>query len=387
MQISKFHGDSKFEIRNSKLISNLESRIPNPLIALLLLLAVLSGVSCARIGEPQPPQVYVPIPATDLASRQLSDFVVLTVSKPERNTNGSEVTTLKSVDIYRMQDETGADDAANPVPPELFMKRALRILSIPSSRFPEYLVDKTFVIQDRTLPGNSEAYSHTFRYAVMFINNKNWSAGVSNQAVINPVAVPPPPTALLAEGSQDSIKLRWTAPSENMDGSKPPRIAGYNVYRSEEPQKTPSVQLNRDPVQALEFDDASFRFDTTFHYAVSTVASTKNPNAESLPSAAIEVVTRDVFPPGPPQNFTAILQGNSAILMWAPSSSIDTAGYRIHRHEKGTADRQLIQTELIRNLSFQDSRIDPAKEYDYEIRAVDTHGNESPAVRTALEKR
>ncbi len=72
--------------------------------------------------------------------------------------------------------------------------------------------------------------------------------------------------------------------------------------------------------------------------------------------------------------------------MWSPSSSTDLAGYRIFRLEKGTADRRLVQPELVRGLSFRDSRIDPAKEYEYEIRAVDANGNESPAVKAALEK-
>ena len=45
------------------------------------------------------------------------------------------------------------------------------------------------------------------------------------------------------------------------------------------------------------------------------------------------------------------------------------------------------QTELIRELSFRDSQIDPEKEYEYEIRAVDTSGNESVAVKAEMEKR
>jgi fibronectin type 3 domain-containing protein len=75
------------------------------------------------------------------------------------------------------------------------------------------------------------------------------------------------------------------------------------------------------------------------------------------------------------------------ILLWAPSPSSDVSGYRLYRQEKGKTDRQPVQQELIRALSFRDSRVDPGKEYEYAIQAVDTHGNESPAVKTEIEQR
>ena len=171
-----------------------------------------------------------------------------------------------------------------------------------------------------------------------------------------------------------------------MDGSKPPRIAGYNVYRSEDSQKVPPVLINREPVQNPEFEDLNFRFDVTYHYSVSTVGSMGPPEAESLPSEEVPFISRDIFMPDPPKNFTAILQGDVAILLWEPSPSPDVAGYRIYRIEKGTAFRQPVQTELIRQLSFRDSHVDPGKEYQYEIQAVDTHGNASAAVTTEMEK-
>ena len=93
----------------------------NLLLALFASLALLSGAGCAKIGEPHPPEVRVPKAATDLAARQVSDFIVLTFSKPDRNTNGSEATTLKSVDIFRLSEETtGKDKGA--LPDEQFAK-------------------------------------------------------------------------------------------------------------------------------------------------------------------------------------------------------------------------------------------------------------------------
>jgi hypothetical protein len=351
-------------------------------LPVFIFLSVLFSAGCAKIAEPQPPEIRIPHPAVDLAARQLSDFVVLTFSKPERNTNGSQPTTLKSVEIFRL-----AEDTAGALPPDQFVKKALRIQSIPASRFAQYLRDNTFVVQDRFLTDRSAMYSHTFRYAVRFINNKNQNGGPSNQVSIMPIPIPLAPAGLTYEPTESSIRLKWATPSENMDGSKPARVAGYNIYRSEDLDKFPSSPINPDPVQTPEFIDRNVRFDTTYYYAISIVGSMSKPFPESLPSEAIKVDYRDVFPPLPPKDFTAILQGDMVILLWAPSPSSDVTGYRLYRQERGKPDRQLVQPDLIRALSFRDTRVDPEKEYEYGIRAVDTHGNESPEVNTAVERR
>jgi hypothetical protein len=357
------------------------------LTILFLWLAVGFGAGCAKIGDPRPPEVKIPKAAVDLAARQTADFIVLTVSKPNENTNGSKATTFQRVDVLRLAEEASGTQPEKELAQDLFMKSATRVLSIRASHFSEYLKDTIFVFQDKPVPESSEIYSRSFRYAVLFVNNKRQSAGLSNQVLITPVPIPLPPTGLSAVISQDSIKLQWSAPSENMEGSKPPRIAGYNIYRSEESQKAPPTPLNRDPLQMPEFEDNDFRFDTTYRYVVSTVGNLKNPYAESLPSDALAVVARDVFPPQPPKDFNAILQGDTIFLLWAPSSSSDLAGYRIYRQEKGTAARLLLQPDLIDNLSCRDNGIEPSKEYEYEIRAVDTHGNESSPVTAVVQKR
>jgi hypothetical protein len=354
-------------------------------IAAVIFLATISCWGCAKIAEPEPPQVRIPKPAVDLAVRQRSDYLVITVSKPESNTNGSEATTLKRVDVYRLSQ--GIQDTEGALPEEQFIRSASRILSIPSSRFPEYLRDKVFVFQDDFPPEKSIMYSGRFQYAALFINNKNQSAGLSNRASITPVPIPLPPADITVQGTQDSIRLQWTAPSENMDGSKPPRTAGYNIYRSEVPNTLASTPINPSPVPIPEFVDSSFRFDATYYYVITTVGSLQQPCPESLPSSAVSIAAKDIFPPAPPSDFSAIMQADTVILLWAPSPSTDLAGYRLYKKEKGAMDRQLIQSDLIRAMSFRDNRVDPGKTYEYEIEAVDTHGNASETVKTESEQR
>ena len=139
-----------------------------------MLSAVLCNAVCAKIGDPQPPEILIPEPASDLAARQLSDFVSLTVSQPQRNTNGSEATTLRRVEILRF--DTEDSKAGGSLPQDQFIKGAVRIFSIPASRFPEFLTNRVFAFRDGSLAENPSAYSRTFWYAALFINPKNQSA-------------------------------------------------------------------------------------------------------------------------------------------------------------------------------------------------------------------
>ncbi len=355
---------------------------------LLTAAAALSGSGCAKISEPQPPIVRLPKPAVDLAVRQISDSVVLTVSEPTQNTDGAPATTFRKIQVLRVDESPRTPEILPPLPEDQFLERADQILLIPSTDFSKYLQNHTFAIQDRSLsPQGLQVYSHVYRYAVRFINNKNRAAGISNQVSIAPVSIPPPPEGLSAQVTEDFIRLSWLVPSENTDGSKPPRIAGYNVYRSDESGKLPTIPLNQNLLQKPEFEDRNFQFDTTYYYAVCTVGSLQNPYAESLPSNILTVISRDVFPPAPPRDFNAILEGGGVILLWTPSAASDVAGYRLYRQEKSATTRQLLQNELITGLSFRDNHVEPGKGYVYSLQAVDTHGNESTEAYTEVEIR
>jgi len=358
--------------------------IPTPKLALWMALAAFSAAGCAKIGELEPPKARIPKPAADLSARQVSNNVVLSVSLPVQNVDGSAVTTLRSVDVFRLAEDSTKGESPAAIPEAEFLKQAVRILSIPASRFSDYLQEKTFLIRDGLSAAGEPGKEYpVFRYAVLFVNNKNQAAGLSNEVLIRPVPIPSPPTGLSAEVTENLIRLKWLPPSENMDGSKPARIAGYNVYRSEDPRRFPSIPLNPDPAQNPAYEDRDFQYDRTYYYAVSVVGNIKNPYAESQLSDVFSTVTRDIFPPLPPEGFTALFDGKGVVLLWAASASGDVAGYRIYRIEEGTNARQPLQSDLITALNYRDGRSDWKGRYG--IVAVDTHGNESAPVTTSVE--
>jgi fibronectin type 3 domain-containing protein len=269
-------------------------------------------------------------------------------------------------------------------PDEELVKRGEHIKSIPSSKLTEYLQGEFIVVQDTLdFPDRSSIYSHSYRYAVIFVNQKNQAAGFSNQILISPVAIPLPPSEISATVEENIIRLKWHEPSENSDGSKPPRIAGYKIYRAEGSGEF--KQIHADITQGSIFDDRDFHYDMSYRYAIGTVGSIQNPYAESRPSKVLAVEPRDAFAPAPPENFQAIQQEGSLILLWTPSKSDDVAGYRIYRQDKISGARTLIQKELITVLNYRDSPQEG--QYSYAILAVDKHGNESSPVQAGVEMR
>jgi fibronectin type 3 domain-containing protein len=221
----------------------------------------------------------------------------------------------------------------------------------------------------------SEQYAQGYRYAVRFINKKNQTAGLSNQAFIAPVAIPAAPTGLSYTVTADRILLAWNVPSANADGSSPARVAGYNVYRSSDPEAFPPEPLNATPLLKPEYEDRNFEFDQRYYYAVTVVGKGETPYAESLPTPALAVTPRDTFPPGAPKNLSYVLQNGTVTLLWEPPDDADLLGYRVFREESDGSGRVTLQDEPIMALSFRDDKAAAGKKYQYSVVAVDRKGN------------
>jgi hypothetical protein len=222
------------------------------------------------------------------------------------------------------------------------------------------------------------------RYAVRFHNRKGRSAGISNQVVIVPVSMPAPPAGLRAEVIPDGVRLSWRVPESNADGTRPPRIAGYNVYRTEEPGKAPFARLTGTPSAAPAFEDTSAVFGRTYLYAVSVVARGEAPTAESPSSAPVRVQPKDTFPPGRPANVQAVAAGEAILLLWTAPPERDVAGYRIARLADGGAAEPLFPG-LVTAFSYRDEKTAHGRKYEYRISAVDQAGNEGPAASVSID--
>ncbi|PYU96665.1 MAG: hypothetical protein DMG08_01635 [Acidobacteria bacterium] len=340
--------------------------------------------ACAKTGDPQPPLVLIPKPAADLAARQSSDKLVLTVSAPVENTDGSPVSTLAEVEVLRLVEERAGNLPVKNE--EEFLARAQLLVKVPAQKLPAYRQGGKLVFHDDLVfEDRSIIYKRGLRYAVRFINGKNQTAGLSNQVYVAPLAIPGPPRGLSFQLGQEYIRILWPPPETNLDGSTPPRIAGYNVYRTEDPRSFPPAPLNKQPLRATEFEDREFQFDKTYYYLVSVVGSVESPYAESLPSAPLAVPAQDTFPPEPPGDLHAVAEGGIVILFWTAPPQRDVAGYRIYRREPDVSEWASLDTELVTTLSYRDEKPGAGQKYEYRVTAVDTHGNESQPATVPVE--
>ena len=292
--------------------------------------------------------------------------------------------TLGRVEVYRLEADSRSD--TGPAPEEAFLTRGVKVFTVPAAEFTRYLKDGTLAFWDLSAAVNPAAFhAHSYRYAVLFFNRKNQTAGLSNQVFLAPVPIPAAPAGLSCTYLPDRIRLSWKPPDKNEDGSMPPRIAGYNVYRTEDPDSFPAAPLNAAPLTGPEFEDRNFEFDKIYHFAVSVVGSRADPYAESLPSPLLRVAPVDTFPPGAPQDLTAVVENRTVTLLWGPPDDADLAGYRIFRREEGSTERTPLQAELVTTLSYRDAQVGPGRKYEYIVVAVDTHGNQSRAATKTVE--
>ena len=351
-------------------------------LSLFATLVLLSG--CAKTGEPQPPAIRVPRAAADLRAIQYADTVVLSVAMPTQNTNGSPVTSLRTIEVFRVVEGRGG--LARSWSDAELEQRGERVLSVDSDRFSDYGNQSTFTYHDeKPVAEGRRLFASGLTYAVRFINERNQTAGFGNRAYIEPVPIPGAPAGLAFELSPDRIRLRWNPATSNLDGSKPPRVAGYNIYRSQDPKAFPPAPLNAQPVADAVFEDSGFQFDQTYYFAVSAVGSLKDPYAEGRPSPPLRVDARDTFPPGMPGNLDAVLEGTVVVLLWTPPPEADVAGYRVHRTEEGSSVRTPCHEGNIATLSFRDENAPRGKKLSYFVTAVDRHSNEGPAAEVTVE--
>jgi len=341
--------------------------------------------SCARIADPKPPERRVPETVRDLEARQVGEEIILTFSLPERNTDGSTALTIRSLEIFRITEkaEAGSSPDLSDLSEENFLERATHAFSVPADRFSEYTRGNVFFIRDapKTAPGQI-IDSLLFRYAAIFVNEKNQAAGLGRQAFVQPVVLPPAPKGLSAIVTENTIHITWKPTLENAGAAQLFQIA-YNIYRSENPDEFPTTPINNAPLSEAEYRDGDFQFDKNYYYVVSIVAASDSP-AESAVSEILKVEARDIFPPDPPGNFTAVAENGRVTLFWTPSPSMDVAGYRISRRDK-TNPRRTLEDGLIKGISYRDESVETGGQYVYEIQAVDDHGNISEILESFVE--
>lgn len=284
--------------------------------------------SCAKVGDPVPPEARPVEPITELSVVQRgTDGVLLEFTLPPI---AREVEILRGCDAESLQ----------------------LLLSVQADDLE----------QAESLPGRrrlqlSSQPDQPCRYSARVRDRRS-----GRSAPVPPIEVtwqPPPPCPRnpMAEVHPDHILVRWDPPE-----SEAGLVVAYLVNV-------------RHLVFGTNFRIEDFTFGVPLNLVVDAVAHVGNPTVSSADCTTISLVPRDVFPPAVPTGLRAIRLPVGVQLLWDPVADADLEGYRIYRRDPG--GEKVIAAEMAPTNQFIDRNAPSDRLVYYEVTAVDRDGNES----------
>ncbi|MBC7900356.1 MAG: hypothetical protein H7070_09925 [Saprospiraceae bacterium] len=338
----------------------------------LLALSLLMSLSCGKRKPPLPPQERV-LQRVEAAGFQRGNQVILSWKMPARNASDNDVQNISRADIYRLAEPL---DSPLTLSEEEFASRSVLIASVP-------ITDADFALTTLTYADTLEFAGQPvrLRYSIRLVNKAGQKASFSNFLLVEPASrIAGSPTSLAAGLSQDAVSLTWNAPDKNVDGTTPPNVLGYNVYRSASDKEAAKL-LNKTPVTDTKFADEFFEFAKQQFYFIRAVSvGSGGIPVESGESNIVDLVPKDTFAPSPPAAITLAATLNTISIFFATNPEKDIAGYRIYRSTDAALDQskwELLTPGLLVTSTFQDTRVESGKTYYYYITATDKTGNVS----------
>ncbi len=340
----------------------------------LIVLGVLLSMGCGKRGAPVPPKERV-LQRVEISGYQRGNQIIISWKMPSRNASAGSVLNISRADVYRLAEPVTAPLQLSE---EEFANRSTLIAAMPITNAD--FGSKDLLYKD-TLAFAGQAAR--LRYAIRFVNAAGQKAAFSNSLLIEPTSkVAGTPVSLVAEASQDAIRLKWQPAATNVDGSTPVSILGYNIYRSTS-DKIPATQLNKTPITTTGFDDEFFDFGKDYYYFVRAVSvGVQAEPVESGESNIVKFKAVDTFAPTAPSALTVAAAPGTISIFFAVNPEKDIAGYKIYRSTDANlpkAQWTLLTPELLKTNTFQDTKIESGKTYYYYLTATDKAGNISPA--------
>ncbi len=319
----------------------------------------------------------MPMRLEGVSVRQQGDVLRLTLPRPDVDASAARGFLVDRLEVYRALEPRGASE---PPSEDAFLERARLIAIFDREELARASTQETLTLED----GPITAFGHRWLYAARLVDAHGRPGPLSNIAQIEPQGdVPSPPHALRAvDAAQDIVLLTWAPPARNVDGSAPPNVLGYNVYRRrvEDPHFGPPLN-GAALVTGTEWRDRDFQYGVDYVYVVRAVAPARDGTLiESRDATPIRFTPRDTFPPAPPEGVIAASAQGIVSLFWTPNREPDVVGYYIYRAPSADASESAwvrLNATPHPLTTYRDEAVQPGARYAYRITAVDRFGNES----------
>ncbi len=359
----------------------------HPCIYVLLFCALFSA-ACGKVGAPVPP-ARLTERARTLTAIQRGSAIFLSWPLPRLVQDESSSAYIKQVEIYRLIEQRSeapvldSDDFEAAAQLVGFLDRAAIEAQAAESRSLRF----TDPLNVRSAGSLADI---RLRYAVRYSNKRGQLAAFSTTVAVEPVAaIALPPTGLTVhDAEQDEVKITWTAPTANVDGSQPAAIVGYNIYRRKAKRDAFTNPLNAEPITGTQFIDDRFDYQEAYLYLVRALSQGTSGLVESADSEAIAITPTDTFKPAPPDP-VSIASANGVIsLFWPTSPESDVIGYYIYRADAADAAETgwtRLTAQPLTTVTFHDDRVALGQRYFYRVTAIDVFKNESAPSRIVSE--
>jgi hypothetical protein len=346
-----------------------------------LALAVLNLVgACGKRKPPLPPTEKV-MQRAEVTAFQRGNQVILSWKMPMLNAAEGSVLHISRADVYRLTERL---DAPQSLSEEEFASRSQVVATIPLTKddFGAKTLQYTDTLQFAGQPAR-------IRYAIRFVNASGQRAAFSNFFLLEPAArIAAAPSSLLTALSQAAVRLNWTPPATNVDGTSPANILGYNIYRSES-EKSPAKLLNQSPVSDPAYEDRFFDFEKEYFYFVRAVSlGADAAPTESSESNIVKIKPVDTFAPSAPAAITIAATPTSISIFFPVNPETDVEGYSVYRSTDANLPKDqwtLMTKELLKANTYQDASVETGKSYFYYVTATDKYKNVSEASEVVSE--
>ncbi len=252
-------------------------------------------------------------------------------------------------------------------------------------------LDKPFVRLNTTqIPLREPSYADSsvqggvqYFYRVVAIDANGNQSAPSNalSAVPEDNTAPLPPSGLKASVHNRRLEISWNAsPSKD--------VRGYYIYRGDHGIANP-VRITPQPItEATTFADSGFAHGKGLtpgsRYVVRVSAIDLSYN-ESVPIDLVVVVPDDEAPAEPTALAVRNIDGRSVLVTWNSSTANDVKEYVLLRSQGATSSAgaagAAIEVGRFSNvMSYSDTAVTIGVGYLYQLIAIDSAGNKSPAV-------
>lgn len=368
--------------------------------------------ACGKRGDPKPPVPVIPKATSDLVVTQRGSKVILTWSYPSMTTAGKTLTGIRRVVIYRYVENLPATqpprdvktllpgdvDSTQPLPialfakvpsvtPAQFVRLREKVDSIEAASLKQATAGAKLAYEDTPPTHTSDGRPVRLDYAVV-TEGTAAKSDVSNLATLVPLDVAVAPANVAATPKPEGVVLTWSAPTASVTGKDvKPVVVGYDVYRTAgDLPGDLDKPLNAAPVKETTFTDVPAYGKAS--YVVTAVAAAGPPRIEGEFSPVVSATFKDLMPPPPPTNVTALVETKAVRLIWDPVEAPDLEGYVVWRTEGvGIENPREIGTIAIALLpanqtTYTDPNPNPGIAYKYAVSSKDHAQNESVKVFT-----